>query len=256
MHLSNRTKGLLIISATALVIAVIRSKFAIKIPEAPDKAIEKGKSITENPGKILAISAHPDDLEFFAGGLLTLLQSKGHEVHIIDVTDGEKGTRVKDLARTRRIEQLKAGRALGVDKIVFLHLPDLRLEQVDRLNIIIKEQIEKIRPDIILTFDCYKPIRAIIHPDHIKVGKSTAEAVMLLDDRKPDLIYYASREPNSVVDISNALGRKIRAVQSHRSQIRFSTKPYISIIKAFARYNSLNTGIKYAESFRIENYYN
>jgi hypothetical protein len=45
-------------------------------------------------------------------------------------------------------------------------------------------------------------------------------------------------------------------LQKHKSQIRFNTKPYVFFVKAFARYNSLNTGLKYAESFRIESYNN
>jgi LmbE family N-acetylglucosaminyl deacetylase len=250
MHLNKATKGVLLTSAAIMMLTMLKREFEIKLKEAADKAVENGRSIAEGSGRVLAISAHPDDLEFFAGGLLKLLHSKGHEVHIIDVTDGEKGVRVKNLAEIRRKEQLESGTALGIQNIEFLHLPDMRLEQLDNLNLIFKEHIERIRPDIVLTFDYSKPIRAIVHPDHMKVGKSTMEAVGLCSGKRPALLYYASREPNTVVDVSSVLSKKIRAVLSHRSQIRFSSRPYASAVKAFARYNTLNTGLKYAESFR------
>jgi LmbE family N-acetylglucosaminyl deacetylase len=243
-------------TAAALVILLIKNKLSIKTFQASEKAIENGLAILRNSNRILAISAHPDDLEFFAGGLLKLMNVRGHEVHIIDVTDGEKGVRVKNLAEIRREEQLAAGRVLGISNIHFLHLPDLKLEQINTLDNMIKQYIQEIKPDIILTFDYYKPIKVIIHPDHIKVGSSTTEAVKQLTYKKPYLLYYASREPNAIVDISDSIEDKIKAVQKHRSQIRFSTKPYGSFIKLFGRYSSLNTPIKYSESFRLESYKN
>lgn len=250
MHFNKRT---LFVSAVAiLAISIVRSKINMKLTKDTDRAIENGKLLTEKPCRVLAISAHPDDLEFFAGGLLKKMKSVGHDIHIIDVTDGEKGTRIRNLAQIRRFEQLKAGSILDIDNIDFLQLPDLRLSQIENLDSIFKEHIEKIIPDIVLTFDYFKPIRAIKHPDHIMVGRSTKKAVEQLEYKKPILIYYASREPNSVVDISTSIEDKIKAVQAHRSQIRFSGKPYAYLIRAFARYCSNNTNLKYVESFRME----
>lgn len=239
-------------TAAALVILLIKKKLSIKTFQAPDKAIENGLSILSTYSKVLAISAHPDDLEFFTGGLLKLMNSEGHDIHIIDVTNGEKGVRAKNLAEIRGKEQLAAGRVLGISNIYFLHLPDLKLDKVNTLDSIIKRYIQEIKPDIILTFDYYKPINVIIHPDHIKVGRSTTEAVKQLTDKKPALLYYASREPNSAIDITDCIEDKIKAVQKHRSQIRFSTKPYGFFVRVFGRYSSLNTRVKYAENFRLE----
>lgn len=61
-----------------------------------------------------------------------------------------------------------------------------------------------------------------------------------------------SREPNLIIDITDCVEDKIKAVQKHRSQIRFSTRPYGFFVKIFARCTSLNTELKYAESFRVE----
>jgi LmbE family N-acetylglucosaminyl deacetylase len=249
-----RIKRCIVYASTvaALVILLIKNKLSIKMIEEPNKAVENGLSILNDPNRVLAISAHPDDLEFFAGGLLKLMVLKGHRIHIIDVTDGEKGVRVKNLAERRRKEQLDAGRVLGISNIHFLHLPDLRLDQVNTLDNIIKQHIQNIKPDIILTFDYFKPIKVIIHPDHIKAGMSTLLAVKQLTDKKPVILYYASRVPNSIIDITDCIEDKIKAVLKHRSQIRFSTKPYGFFVRSFGRYSSFSTGIKYAESFRME----
>jgi LmbE family N-acetylglucosaminyl deacetylase len=223
----------------------------INIEKIKNKAVENGMAIIDRPCRVLAVCAHPDDLEFFAGGLLKLMQLKGHEIHIIDVTDGEKGVRIKNLAQKRIKEQLEAGKVLGINNIQFLHLPDMRLKEIRNLSVILKDYIENIEPDIVLTFDYDKPIKAIIHPDHVKTGKSTMEAVKLLTDKKPVLLYYASREPNSIIDITSYIEDKVNAVQKHKSQLRFSPKPYGSMVKIFGKYNSLNSRLKYAESFRI-----
>lgn len=83
----------------------------------------------------------------------------------------------------------------------------------------------------------------IIHPDHIKEGKSTVEVVKQLMDKKPVLLYYTSGVPNSIIDI---------AVQKHRSQIRSSARPYGFYVKIYDRFSTLNTRLKYAERFRME----
>lgn len=228
----------------------VKYKSAVKLTVSDKEAIYRGFNLLNFKGRVLAITAHPDDLEIFMGGTLKLLSERKLEIHVIDVTDGERGTHLKNLAQVRINEQLHAGQLLGIKKVHFLHLPDLQLSTINNLEYNLREAITAIKPDLIFAFDPVYPWRAIIHPDHMAVGRAVSAIAKNDLHGKIPVVYYASRRVNTVVDIANSLECKVKSVKAHRSQLRFGTRPYSFLIKRLAHFNAKKTSGQYVEVFR------
>ncbi|HEU5100996.1 MAG TPA: PIG-L deacetylase family protein [Roseiflexaceae bacterium] len=142
---------------------------------------------TPPPRSILAVAAHPDDIEFMAGGTLAAWIDQGTRVHYLLVTDGAGGSRdprqtSEALAMQRRREQRAAAEILGVESVTFLGYPDAQVEASYELRLAIARVIRQVRPEAVLTFDpqLYYRSAAINHPDHLAVGASTLAAIMPL----------------------------------------------------------------------------
>lgn len=247
MH--KRVKQGLALGALSSVLYV-KYKSAVKLTVNEKEAVFRGFNLLNFQGRVLAVTAHPDDLEIFMGGTLKLLSERKLDIHVIDVTDGERGTHLKNLAQVRINEQLDAGRILGINKVHFLHLPDLQLNAINNLEYNLREAITSIKPDLIFAFDPVYPWRAIVHPDHMAVGRAVSTIVKKDLHGQIPLVYYASRRVNTVVDIAGSLESKVKSVKAHRSQLRFGTRPYGFLIKKLAHYNAKKTSGIYVEVFR------
>lgn len=223
---------------------------SLKLLVSKKEAVYRGFNLLNFKGKVLAVTAHPDDLEIFMGGTLKILSERNLEIHVIDVTDGERGTHLKNLAQVRINEQLNAGTILGINRIHFLHLPDLQLSTINNLEYNLRAAIEDIKPDIIFAFDPVYPFRAIIHPDHIAVGRAVSNIARTEMKQKIPIVYYASRRINTIVDISNSIESKIASVKAHRSQLRFGPGPYGLLVKKLAKYQAQKTSGQFVEVFR------
>jgi LmbE family N-acetylglucosaminyl deacetylase len=130
--------------------------------------------------RIMVVVAHPDDMEFGAGGTVARLAREGKEIVLVQCTSGDKGTNRLDLtpeelARERENEEREACRRLGVSEIVFLRLPDGELMPDLAFRERIVRQIRAYRPDIVITHDPFRPYA--LHPDHRAVGITTIDAV-------------------------------------------------------------------------------
>ena len=191
--------------------------------------------------KVLVITAHPDDAEFFAGGTLARMIAAGAVVTTIIATNGDKGSFELDAARlaeTRRMEALRAAGVLGVQEVVFLDHHDGELDQLPpgRLREQCIRAIRERRPDVLFTFDPFAPFED--HPDHRAVASAALEAVsfashplyypdQLVEGLEPHMVaekYFFAKHPahaNKTVDISETLRAKITAVLEHRSQVAF-----------------------------------
>ena len=195
------------------------------------------------PRRALAVMAHPDDVEFMAGGLVSRWAREGAELHYCLLTDGTGGSRDPSLtpaalAELRRAEQRAAGALLGVASYTFLGEPDGRLVASIALRLAIARVIRQVRPDTVLTCDprfFYGP-NYINHPDHRAAAEATLAAVMpLANTRLAALELLAERlEPHDVSRVLLAipdqpthwaplaeidLERKIGAMQAHASQV-------------------------------------
>jgi LmbE family N-acetylglucosaminyl deacetylase len=191
--------------------------------------------------KVLVLTAHPDDAEFFAGGTLARMVAAGAEVTTLIATNGDKGSFELDavrLAEVRRMETLRAAGILGVREVVFLDYHDGELDQLEagRLREQFVRAIRERRPDVLFTFDPFAPFDD--HPDDRAVAFAALEAVnfasyplyypeQLAEGLEPHLVaekYFFAKHvahADKAVDIAETLQTKIAAILEHKSQVAF-----------------------------------
>jgi LmbE family N-acetylglucosaminyl deacetylase len=200
-------------------------------------------ALTVTPRRALAVMAHPDDIEFMAGGLIARWARDGVELHYCLLTDGNSGSRDPNLtpaalAELRRVEQQAAGALFGVASYAFLGHPDGRLVASVDLRLEIARVIRRVRPDALVTCDprfFYSPAY-INHPDHRAAAEATLAAIMpiantrlaaleLLDEGlEPHdvahVLIAAPDRPTAWLPLSEQdLDRKIAAMYAHTSQM-------------------------------------
>ena len=129
---------------------------------------------------VLALVPHPDDAEFYAGGLLAKLAAEGARVHIVVTSDGGRGSFEADsetLIATRAEEMRRAAAALGAEPPILLGHPDGELDKLPAG--VLREQfiraIRQFRPDVVIAQDPYAPFEP--HPDHRVVAWAATEAL-------------------------------------------------------------------------------
>lgn len=188
------------------------------------------------PACVLAVGAHPDDIEFGAGGTLAKWADAGCLVHHLVCTDGSKGTWDPDadtaaLVKRRQAEQRQAARILsgdGAGETIFLGRVDGELENDLATRTEIVAAIRTLKPDIVLTHDPWKRYR--LHPDHRNSGQLVCDAIVGARDphfykelgiphhRPTALMLFEADLPNHAEDVSTTLGRKLDALLAHESQ--------------------------------------
>ena len=188
------------------------------------------------PQRALAIGAHPDDVEFGAGGTLAKWAAGGCQLLHVICTDGSKGSweasdDVSRLVSIRQEEQRAASRALGGSgEVVFLGWPDGELDSGLRQRWEVAYWIRRFRPDVVLGHDPWRRYR--LHPDHRHAGFLTVDGVVAARDphffpeqqvahhRPTTLLLFEADEPDHVEDVSDHLEAKFAALMAHRSQLR------------------------------------
>ena len=164
--------------------------------------------------KVLGVGAHPDDIEIFMYGLLSIYKKEGHQVYTMIATDGSKGGAVtgEKLAQKRANESIN-----GLKKIsspIFLNLPDGELGEELEHRKIIKENILKIMPDLIITHS-----ENDYHADHKSLSLITKGAVShYIPILYCDTLMGINFNPTYYVDISNYHELKKEAVLKHKTQ--------------------------------------
>lgn len=190
---------------------------------------------------VLGVGAHPDDLDFGAGGTFAKFAKEGADCYYLICTDGSKGTRdpemtVKKLAEIRKKEQRASAKMLGIKEVFFLDHSDAELVVDLALKKEIVRYIRKLKPDIVITTDptfIYSD-RFVNHSDHRAAGMATIDAVfpmsrnpMTFPELKKEghevhrvkqmyLVNY--QNPNYAVDISKTVDLKVKALAQHQSQ--------------------------------------
>ena len=164
--------------------------------------------------KVLAIGAHPDDIEIFMYGLLSIYKKEGHEVYTMIATDGAKGGAIKG----NKLVKERANEAIsGLEKLslpIFLNLPDGELGEESEHRKIIKENILKIMPDLIVTHS-----ENDYHADHKSLSLITKGAVShYIPILYCDTLMGINFNPNYYVDITNYHESKKEAVLKHKTQ--------------------------------------
>ncbi|MHB1449046.1 MAG: PIG-L deacetylase family protein [Bellilinea sp.] len=217
---------------------------------------------------ILAVSAHPDDVEFTVGGSLARWISEGWKVSLIVCTDGGKGTldptiKPSDLAVLRREEQLAAARLLSIIEVFFLDFPDGELNKSPNLVSMLARYIRQVQPGRLVSWDPWH--RYELHPDHRAAGQATLDAVLaagnphyfpeLLDEglhahAVPEVYLFGAEQPDTWVDITAAIEQKINAIACHQSQMDRVSTLMNDLRTCNADYGKQG-GFPYAEPFKV-----
>ncbi|MBP1992338.1 PIG-L deacetylase family protein [Paenibacillus eucommiae] len=218
---------------------------------------------------VLAIGCHPDDLEIGCGGTLAKLSQLGHNVTMCNVANGNKGHVIiqpEELKQIRAEEAQASGRLIGA-KVVNLDVPDLyvRADNEDLLKAMIT-LIRETKPDFIITHnpDDYMS-------DHEEVSKLVFDASFSssVPHMIPDVPAYAKIAPiyymdtlagvnflpTEYVDITDTLDIKLEMLNAHQSQIAWLKEhddiDFLEFVKSCSRFRGLQSGVKYAEGFRM-----
>ena len=219
---------------------------------------------------ILAFGVHPDDVELSCGGVLLVEKNNGKKAGIIDLTQGELGTRGS--AETRKAEAADAAKILGIDIRENLEMADGFLQNDEAHQRQIISAIRAYKPEIVL---CNAPEDR--HPDHGRSSKLVVDAAFLSGLSKikternekaqeawrPKYVfrYIQDRmlQPDFVIDISAVMEKKIEAIKAYKTQFHNSAlnepETYISspdfldsVIYRHKWFGKM-IGVKYAEGF-------
>ena len=216
---------------------------------------------------ILAIAAHRDDVEQTCGGTLLKMAEHGHRTGILDLTQGEMGTR--GTAEERAAEAAEAARILKVSWRQALDIPDGRVENTWENRLKVVRVLRAQRPRVVIL-----PYWKGRHPDHYTTSVLGYEACFLSGLAKLDVgagdspahrpfkILYASLyhdvRPGFVVDITSQFEARLQSVYAYKSQFtdqeagRGDFPEHDDIrdrVVAMARFYGMLAGVKYAEPF-------
>jgi len=185
---------------------------------------------------ILAIGAHPDDIEIGCAGTLIKYAQGGHNVFFLLMTKGEMGGE----AEIRRKEQMKAADIIGAKDIFWGGFKDTELlDEGNKIIHIVEDFIKKIQPNFIFVnfFDD-------THQDHRSVNRSVLSAARYVKN----VMFYEvpttnNFTPNVFVDIGSVLDRKLESLKAHASQMMKTNIQDLSIID-IARSSALFRGVQ------------
>jgi len=219
---------------------------------------------------ILAIGAHPDDLEILCGGTLAKYAKTGHKVFMVHLCDGNKGGKnitPSELAKIRAEEAKKAASLINAEVLNPI-ASDLELYNTKEMRKKVVDIIRYAKPDIIIT---HSPEDYM--PDHIITSQLVFDSAFTatLPNYKTEYpahqlitpIFYMDTlvglkfQPTHYVDITDFFGIKREMLLCHKSQYKWIKGHHLSdplnIIETMSRFRGLQCGVAYAEAFRIEN---
>lgn len=225
-----------------------------------------GPSLPDATLDLLAIGAHPDDVEISCGGTLATGVRQGFAVGIVDLTRGELAT--NGTPEIRASEAAAAATALGVAGRWNLSLPDGALHAYDPIQVKrVVEALRALKPGVVVTH--FPQDR---HPDHVAASTLVDRAIYLAGLRRFDApgspfrprvrYHFASRvgfTPSFVVDVTEAWERKREAILAHGSQVTREAKDaaptplnrggFLEFVESRARHYGGMIGVRYGEPF-------
>ncbi|QTA79489.1 N-acetylglucosaminyl phosphatidylinositol deacetylase-related protein [Desulfonema limicola] len=196
---------------------------------------------------ILAIGAHPDDIEFGCGGTLVKFGDKGHRLFMLVMTSGGSG----GIPETRKKEQEDAQAVMGVEKVFWGGYEDTMLEINKDTIMTIENIIKEINPSFIF---CSYPDDT--HQDHRHLARAAISATRYVRN----VLFYEGPttqnfNPHVFVDISEMLEKKMDALKAHKSQVMRTNIADLSILelaRSAANFRGIQGRVKYAEAFHSQ----
>jgi len=225
--------------------------------------------------RALIVTAHPDDLEFAAGGTVARWADQGAEVTVCVATDGSSGTQDRELMGKRlqqvRVQETEAAAAvLGVAHVEWLGYKDAAVEYTMDLRRDLSRVFRKFRPHRLGAMDPTPIVDGwfINHPDHRAIGQATLDACvtggttpnifpeLLEEGLEPwrgliELWIAGPQQGPEVVDIGDTIDRKIDALLCHKSQVGEDREQMTTWIKEWAARAGEPHGLGFAETFRV-----
>ena len=193
---------------------------------------------------VLAIGAHPDDIEFGCGGTLTKYAQRGHAVHLFVASDGARGGE----GPVRRHEQDESALILGARKVFWGDYPDTELPLNQELIARLESVITEVKPSMIFVNSSDDT-----HQDHRHLAQAATSATRYI----PNVLLYEvpstqNFAPNCYTDIAKVLDRKLASLEAHRSQVSKTNIEDLTILElavSCANFRGIQARVKYAEAF-------
>ena len=225
---------------------------------------------------ILAVGAHPDDVELHCGGTLAKYAKQGHKVFTATATNGNVGSAtlpMEEIAAIRKEEARRAAAIIGAEYICLDYDDEMFFEDREaRLAFI--DLVRYCKADVILT---HYPVD--YNPDHVLTSKILSDIAVMIPvakietknkpyDKIPIIAYYepaqgVNFDPTEYVDITNEIEIKMAMCAEHKSQIAWSqanykdsvgNKNFFDSYRNASAFRGMQCGVDYAEAFRMANY--
>jgi LmbE family N-acetylglucosaminyl deacetylase len=219
---------------------------------APNPQRYIGLDALPKNGTILFVTAHPDDLEFMAGGTVPKLIERGNRIFMVILTDGGKQRYAprfysKRIVATRHREQLAISEEMGLEKVFFENYKDGYLTFSEGAVEKVERVVNEIQAGYIFTFESGKR-DGYYDSDHDaagQVGSAAAENNLAI----AAVYYFRAEDPDIVIDISDTFEEKMKALFEF-TEFRYKKRFLRAMHESWAASDGKRIGVTYAEAFR------
>jgi LmbE family N-acetylglucosaminyl deacetylase len=212
---------------------------------SPSSAAATPGRVSRPELNVLAIGAHPDDVEYGCGAMLAKYARRGHAVYMFVASDGGRGGRPS----VRRREQEESRQILGVRKVFWGGYRDTAVPLSRGLIARLERVIREVRPRMIFV---NSPDDT--HQDHRHLAQCTLSATRYV----PNFLFYevpstVNFTPNCYTDVADVLDVKLASLKAHRSQVTKTNIEDLTILElatSSANFRGIPARVKYAEAFQ------